>query len=120
MTPPEQIGHIWQCIFEVSDGNIVNVFRQVLLNRSPSSFCTCLNGVPNITNYEYLCCEIFFYLFGGVVFNGFDNVFFTFKDVILLALITLKMLQKIYIVIARVFQALSHDYLTLFEFSANS
>ena len=27
--------------------------------------------------------------------------------------------QVIYVVIARIFQALSHDYLALFEFSAN-
>ena len=72
-----------------------------------------------MTNHQSLLCEIFFYLVGGVISDGFNDTLCAIKGVILLTLITGDLHQVIYVMIARFFQALSHDYLALFEFSAN-
>ena len=72
-----------------------------------------------MTNHKTLRCEAFFYPFGDVISHGFNDALCTVKGVILLALITGNLCQMIYILIARVFQALSHDHLALLEFSAD-
>ena len=62
---------------------------------------------------------MFFYLVSDVISDGFNDTLCTIKGVILLTFITGNLHQVIYVVIARIFQALFHDYLALFEFSAN-
>ena len=72
-----------------------------------------------MTNYKSLCCEIFFYLVSDAISDGFNDILCTIEGVILLTLITGNLHQVIYVMIARLFQALSHDNLALFELSAN-
>ena len=72
-----------------------------------------------MTNHQSLRCETFFYLISSVISDGFNDTLCAIKGVVLLTLITGGLHQVIYFVIARLFQALSHDYLALFEFSAN-
>ena len=64
-----------------------------------------------MTNHQSLSCEGFFYLVYGVISDRFDDTLCAIKGVILLTHITGDLQQVIYVVVARFFQALSHDYL---------
>ena len=72
-----------------------------------------------MTNHQSLRSEIFLYLVSDVISDEFNDILCTIEGVILLSFITGNLHQVIYVVIATIFQALSHDYLARFEFSAN-